>query len=424
MTGLRRWQRDPTLPERAGEPISVPREEEMRELVGRALLRPLAPPLAALEWVYARWKPRTSVTCAYALRFEDGLEALAVAKRYADGKERELAERVPRRPPPAHERLLERVVLVPERLLLWSFPADRVLEGLRSFFDARLLARLIEESGLAPPRSVRRRRIERTLLRYKPERRCVARVDLRLREAAPEELRLAARIHPREAALPLLRARELFERSGGAELAPRCLAADPAAGILLEEWLAVEPASAGEFAHAAEAGRLLERLHALPAGALPPSRVADVGRFQPLFAVHPDLERLAGEVQRLPPDEPRAWVHGDFHPDQTVRETGTGRWRLLDLDSLGGGDPLRDLASWLADHLDEVPGADLERALVPLRAGYGAALDERRLRVFVADELVRRAAASIRRLERGAIERAIRTLERARSLAPARTLVP
>ena len=91
MTGLSQWRRDALLPERAGDALAVMGEDELRSLLERELLRPGAPALASVEWVYARWKPHTSVTCGYSVRFEDGLEATVVAKRYADGKERELA---------------------------------------------------------------------------------------------------------------------------------------------------------------------------------------------------------------------------------------------------------------------------------------------------------------------------------------------
>jgi aminoglycoside phosphotransferase (APT) family kinase protein len=66
-------------------------------------------------------------------------------------------------------------------------------------------------------------------------------------------------------------------------------------------------------------------------------------------------------------------VHGDFHLGQLGRHDG--RWVLIDVDDLGVGDPLWDLARpagfWAAGL---VPDADWYAFLDGYRAGGGTAL--------------------------------------------------
>ncbi|WP_344451522.1 phosphotransferase [Actinocorallia aurantiaca] len=99
-----------------------------------------------------------------------------------------------------------------------------------------------------------------------------------------------------------------------------------------------------------EAARLLADLHArpLPPG-LPeqgaPAKVREV-LSRPLPEEHPATAPVRRAYASLPPfpepARPPRLVHGDFHLGQLVRYDGT--WRLIDLDDLGRGDPVWDLA--------------------------------------------------------------------------------
>ncbi|NOT30813.1 MAG: phosphotransferase, partial [Planctomycetes bacterium] len=180
-------------------------------------------------------------------------------------------------------------------------------------------------------------------------------------------------------------------------------------GFLLEPWLALEASAPDIFGHAREAGALLARLHALAPSpelrAVPTGHSSDLDEF---FAVDAELARLP----RAAP-HPRArrlvFCHGDFHPDQVVR-LADGRWFLMDLDLLAAGDPAFDLANWIADWIVEHERVDLAAAADELLAGYsstgGTPPERAHLAACTAAELVSRAGSTLRRLERGAIEKA------------------
>ncbi len=410
--GLRERDRDPELPGRAGEAhLRPPGEAELVELVRAHLLRPDASEPVAARWDYARWKPGVSITSVYTLRFADGGEEPVVAKRYVDGKERTLAFR-PRNEENLEElcvRLAPRALLREQALSLWVPAADRVLRGLPVLLDRRKLGGLVTRSGLAPAGSVKKRKTEYALLRYKPERRAVYRLDLRLRGEGKPRLSLAARALPPAEAARVIAARTALEAAGGRALAPPLGATNLRQGFLLEPWLALEAPAPDTFAHAREAGALLARLHALPA---PPGlRTVPTGHahdLDQLFAVEPALAKLPRAAPHPAPRR-RAFCHGDFHPDQVVR-LADGRWFLMDLDLVAAGDPSGDLANWIADWIVEHERVELESAAAELLAGYRSAGGEppepAHLGACVAAELVSRAASTLRRLEQGAAEKA------------------
>ncbi|MEU0885164.1 phosphotransferase [Lentzea sp. NPDC005914] len=93
-----------------------------------------------------------------------------------------------------------------------------------------------------------------------------------------------------------------------------------------------------------ESAVLLARLHSLPvqgpvAGA--PERIVRAIKALPPELPHADVVLRAFDV--LPPLNlaGRALIHGDWHLGQLVHR---GSWRLIDVDDLGVGDPVWDLA--------------------------------------------------------------------------------
>lgn len=93
-----------------------------------------------------------------------------------------------------------------------------------------------------------------------------------------------------------------------------------------------------------ESAQLLAKLHALPAqgpAAGAPERIVRAIRALPPDLPHADVVLAAFNV--LPPLElnGRTLIHGDWHLGQLVHR---GAWRLIDVDDLGVGDPVWDLA--------------------------------------------------------------------------------
>jgi aminoglycoside phosphotransferase (APT) family kinase protein len=181
---------------------------------------------------------------------------------------------------------------------------------------------------------------------------------------------------------------------------------------LFEEWIVGDPVDSEDFSLARESGVILASLHEQNLRARGPK--VDRVPQQRL------LERVAGcarWIDELPPRPavaPTCWVHGDFHPDQHTR--GEAGLRLLDLDALRPGVPEEDIASWIADHLVVEPDASGRDAAALLLEGYGSGrskLDAALLGRLVADELLLRAAAGLRRMQVGAEARALLLLERA-----------
>lgn len=427
MTGLRVWPRDPSLPTQAGDAdLCPPDNGEVADLIRAHLLLPEAPELIDVDWEYARWKPGVSTTCTYRVSFADNSDELVVVKRYRGDKPAVLADR----PVTLAENTTEsaslrpRAVLPASALVLWTPSADREL-GFRFLLDPKRVNKLIRDAGLVEPGLVRRRKTRFELLRYKPERRAVFRVRLFLRDQARTRHSMAFRVLPPTEATRVVAARRAFEDAGGRALSPPLACAHERHGLLVEPWLELETSAPDVFEHAAAAGAMLARLHALPCGDAGTSGPgasdragASLDHLAALFTGHAALAEALAPLSWTNTDERTTWTHGDFHPDQLV--TSADGPLLMDLDCLGVGHPSCDLASWIADHLHEQPDSTWDDAAGPLLAAYadhgGSVPDTALLRRKVAAELARRAAGSFRRLERGAPERARITLQRARSL--------
>jgi len=411
--------------------LAPPREDELKALVvEHALVEGRSEPDAVL-WEYARWKPGVSITCTYRLLWsseDEPHEQVVVAKRYAGDKVSHLAERKDRSAglQPLSPRVRPRVLLPERALALWCPAADRELPGVAYLLDVKRFASLVKNSGITEPGLIRRRKSEYEPLRYKAERRAVFRAKLKLRDEARTRITLAARVLPIEEANRIAAARrslELsFDATACAPFVPRLLGFHDRYGILIEEWLDVagspEP---GDFSHASEAGEILARLHALPVvEELSPLPRATSGELRPLFALDASLASRFRGLHGSTNDR-RTWIHGDFHPDQvtTVHADAAHTTGLLDLDRLAPGDPCDDLASWIADDLFENEERSYEEAASTLLGAYaeaGGRFDAEHLKRNVADELVRRGAAALRRLESGAVERAASCLDRAATI--------
>lgn len=420
MIGLRTYARDASLPALVGEPeLCAPTCDEVVDRVVTHLARPGRPPILRATWEYARWKPGHSITLVHAIEFVDGERRLVTTKRYAGAKAEGIASGFD--PVGEDTHLLPFAIVEGARTCLYSFPCDRVLRGAWRLLDHKRTARLLNALPLASEARIRWRESKAVLLRYKPERRAVFQLDLGLSDAEMQfrARRLAVRVLPPDEAVRIAATRRACFSGDRAELAPALLFCEDRTGLIFEAWLDIDVPAPDDFRAAHEAGAALARLHGRPSGVTCDRDL--LSELQSLFNIDPKLGRLAGGIDLVPLSEPTVWIHADLHPDQVARERSNGATRLLDFDAVRRGAPSQDLASWVADHLASRPALDAATALAPLLEGYraagGVAPSETVLENRIAIELVRRAAACIRRLEQDARGKAEYLLTRATSIS-------
>ena len=295
--------------------------------------------------------------------------------------------------------------------MLSVFPCDRALPGLARAFDLKRICRRLARSPRYVELSPRHRRSSALLMRYKPERRAVVRLDIFARDShdAGVQDRLALRVLPPAHASRALRAR----RTSGVEnteLVPTLVEHDERRGLLFEEWLDIEVNPHDGFGVSADAGAALARVHALPCGnSLVAAHAGPSRDTLALFEVDRNLWTAARRILVNSDQKPRraTWIHGDFHPDQIAQEVVTQRLRVLDWDGLAIGDPVLDIASWIADALATGVGGHVEAEFVKAYEANGGAIpasDDLDRGVSVA--LCLRAAAALRRLEADAVAKA------------------
>lgn len=411
MIGLAVHARDGLLPTSVGDP-AAPSVEQMLEAIQRCMVDDAAPRAVSARWVFARWKPGQALACGYEVLFSDGVTRWINAKWRAGFKP--LAARDPQRVDGLRALLFDAQL----GFTLALFPSDPELPGLARVLDLRRLARWFTALGLGAPLKVRPGPSRVEVLRYKPERRAVARLALKLREHddAPRVARTwFARVHPPEWSRRAAELRTLFDSRVAPGLCPQLCAADARTGVWIEEALEVVACSADDFAHAFEAGATLARLHATPLADVeaPATEAHDFSEWRA------SAPWVAQSLGASPTPGPRVWRHGDFHPDQLAKASD-GSWRLLDLDALTLGDARADLASWIADAFAAAPQRAWREHAGALLEGYGSLRGEAPraddLAPWVAFALQRLACGALRRLELGALERSRNLAELAASV--------
>lgn len=365
--------------------------------------------LGAPSIMYVRYKP--GVSCLVTLQLDAAGEAL---KLYAVG-----------RPPDARDKLRNsrqraavpgplgrgRIDLVDRAVTVWVFPNDQKLEAITRLADAQSRERLLRK--LLPGRpdlwggTVRQ-------LRYKPERRFVASLDIGADERAVVKLYTARGFETAGAKRERLKATGLLR-------VPKCIGRSNRHRILVFEWLPGrllnEAMLDDEVSHhaAASAGAAIAEIHRQSAAALPPlTRQAEGAAVQAAAALvsflSPEVagrarslaSTLADRLLQLPlVDRP---IHGDLDATQVLLTTdGVG---ILDLDEAVRGDPAADLGMFAArlerDSLrGTVPADRVEPLTQALRDGYRASfdIDLSRVDLYTAVGLVRLAPFPFRERE-------------------------
>ncbi|PZQ50695.1 MAG: hypothetical protein DI556_06130 [Rhodovulum sulfidophilum] len=361
--------RDPALP---GLALALDAEALGREL-GRG---PLVPR-------YLRYKPGETCTA----QFDDGgagltLRAVTEA-RYAIYRERDSWTR-----PGAPARFLDgfRVVVLPGS-------ADRTIKAARDLLaPERAPATLARLLGAGPDRLV--------LLKHKPGRRLVARID---RDGRPYALVKAV---PRDAFAALRGSAETAAARGAGPI----LGMDAERGLVAQTW--VPGATADPFRATPEdfaaIGRTLATLHLGTVAEAAPAALPGGEALAALAALAPELapearalsEGMAFFGPRAP--EPIAFRHGDFSADQVIlTEDGPA---FIDWDRAGPGPARGDLGSFLArldadvllNGLAEDRAAALGDAFLAGYAALAGPLDAERVALHRAAALAALAAEPFR----------------------------
>ena len=304
---------------------------------------------------YLRYKPGLSCLAAYTLAVDSG-EVMVHAHAYA-GDAREKYSKLTG-PDEVRGELGRGHFLLPEHGLVVSvFPNDRKLKALRRLATGEGLARLLQKiDSDADPGAAGLH-----VLSYKPQRRMVARLEVKGRPRA------VVRVYTEGAYEAARRNARAFVSRGKLRIG-RCLAKSDWQQTLALEHLEGAPLDKLIWGDGypgpsvvlpiAEA---LAELHAQDPGSIP--RVETAQRRAGLFELAawigfllPELGRRATELARVLADDVETvapqpgFAHGDFDASQVLIDERPGACSVavLDLDEAHGGDPYTDLASFAA----------------------------------------------------------------------------
>lgn len=363
--------------------------------------------------VYLKYKPRTNCLAAYKIEV-GGREVDVYAKTFGPDADVKIHNALKRKRKADPSLGAGRVVLAERAISAAFFPNDDKLKQLGKLSEDR--GKVLE--SLFPDRPELWDG-ELRMLRYKPERRYVARVTV------DGEPRAILKFYREEDYRTARRNAGAFGEGFGSSGAFRMadlLGSSGERHALAFEWLPgrslgealADPEGRSEALRIA--GAALAEFHAQPAEGLRRLTREDEGEVlvslvEPLIFNSPRLEgkvrtlaaTLSERLLRTP--SPQRPIHGDFYEDQVL--IGDGTATLLDLDEAVLGDPAADLGLFMA-HLekDAMSGGFDRDAVAPaaesLLEGYraeGTEMDPERVRFYTAVGLFRLAPHPFRSRE-------------------------
>ena len=379
-----------------------------------ARLRQAGHDLVGGELTYLKYKPRTSCVAGYEFgRAGSGRRAVYYGKCFRPSQFSLASDKVRRHrwtAPPSGPP----VVVWPEaRTLLYVFPNDAQLDGLRILARPRSLRRLVK----AHLPAVRADRLETDLVRYKPERRAVFR-SWSPAPAGGGGAEFYWRVYAgSEGPWVFWRMAGLASSVAGHGVrTPLPYDYDPERRLLAMEALPGRPLNEilEDERAVSDAADALARLHGAPVQGLTPRSaedfLADAARVTEMLSCLSEdagaqAARMLKALTRAKPAPARrpVFVHGDFHPGQVlVDERGVG---VLDFDRSHAGTPVADAGAFLARlRLALIDGRvrderPLACAFVDGYAGRSGPLPEGELRFWTALALLLLALEPFRRLD-------------------------
>ncbi len=350
---------------------------------------------------YLRYKPHNSCLAAFAVATGKSEQTFHLVAYRADTIDK-LAKFA--RDNQTRDAGCTKPIVLPESATVISpFPYDRDLPALERVSTRKGKTQLL--SRLAPEDNRQLFSAAWTVLRYKPGRRFVARLDL---DNQPQAV---LKLHSAQVYAQARRAAKSLRSLSGIKTARSIGHSDRHQALLLE-WLRGE--SLANFIAEnrlpndamLEVGRLLARFSAQQTTKLPHRSVAtEIGEMlrsaEDLSAISPPIKGLLNEVSQscvahlsqLP--QIATSIHGDCHPEQIV--VNNSEIAIIDLDSAAQGHPANDLGNFLAhvqrDVLQKKIHASLgDQIAAELTAGYAqesSTLDHHTVQIYLAAGLLR-----------------------------------
>ncbi len=339
------------------------------------LLRRSGVPVERADPDYVRLKPGAGILVGYRLRGRgpggDAIELPGYVRALDPARAAAMADKwATMRPAPTPLGPGFRV-LADGRSVLFLFPTDARLRMLRTVTDQDKLKRFLGElPGFAERgRRVSGRRSAVAPVRYKPERRYIASVDLAVTDGL-QAWRLGAflRLFPDARGQAIARTAQAVRAAAGAPVVPRPLGSALHGRLFVEERIAGHELLDAVLDGSADGGAVADTLRRLHTTEPPPwlsrrtpgSVVAGLEEgLGTIAGTAPRLRARVGDVlrrlrQTIPGEDATVLLHGDLHLHQVI--VGADGPVLVDLERATAGDPLHDLGELLA-HLDEVARA-------------------------------------------------------------------
>ncbi|WP_119070334.1 aminoglycoside phosphotransferase family protein [Rubrobacter indicoceani] len=382
------------------------------------------------EPLYARYKPQMNVLVQYRIYTSDGGEAPVYAKAYGPDAAPHL-DKARRKPGVAGLLGAGRFVLGDRNIVVCAFPNDGRLRQLKLLSRADEKEELYRDLDLEVAGKLK-------TLRYKPERRYVARYS----GSGNAVVKFYTPGDYLQAGANAAAFSEVFKTTGPMRLARvigtsreyGAIAGEWAEGIELDELLRGR-ADASEVVKLA--GAALSELHnqRRVTGLKYTTRQEEANSLATLASgVSFTLPGISGEVYSLVGEiVPRllacplldAPTHGDFYEEQVIVNPADGYVTILDLDRATFGDPASDLGNFLAHLERDVLAGDLDAPVLPdlgaaLLDGYSELGGEKSVRervaLYRAAGLLRLAPEPFRRRSPDWPERTRRIVRRVREL--------
>ncbi len=386
-------------------------------------------PIQAVEATYVRYKPETSCLVGYTVQLptEQTWVSLHVHRGNDLGKAQKFLKRYT-----APSLLGPGSVLIEDlALALLVFPNDRRLGALPLMTDPAQRQQLLEKLLPNHPALWTGDWIP---LRYKPDRRYVTRI-----QQADQQVLL--KFYNEDDYTNARRAAKVFTSQPNLRI-PQRLGWSGGAGVIISEWLQGEPfdqvllRDPTGAAWGQQTGLALATLHnQRPVNVREYRWTAEAAEVavasQAIGALLPTLQRPAQRLsarltKRLAKAKykPRG-IHGDFSADQVLL-LADGQVAFVDFDAAGGGDPMADLGSFLAQLEQMVCSGRLsQQAAHQVRSGLisgyqreaATRFDEQRLRLHTAARLMRLVVGPFRAHHPNWIDQAVSSLQRAQEIA-------